>query len=329
MSVMRRPDLVRTVLLVLGLLAATNVAMAQATPSRMPSVGFLALVEFPDRVNQVRAALEERGWIDGKTMTWDARFAEGRPERRAELAAQLASSADVVVAFLGGDVVELQRATRTVPIVVWGVHGAVGSGLVSSLARPGGNVTGLDSMAPEVDAKRVEILRELMPRLRHLSVLYDPADPGSAQHLGVTASAGSRYGIGIKSHQVRRTSDIEGTLATIESSRPDGLLPFTDYVTVLTWQRVADFAVAQRIPTMCEFKFMAQMGCLVSYGPNPDGFAEVTARLVDRILRGTKPGDLPVEQPTRFELVLNLKVARALGVTIPQPLLLRADHLIE
>jgi putative ABC transport system substrate-binding protein len=184
-------------------------------------------------------------------------------------------------------------------------------------------------MAAEVDAKRLQFLRELVPRVRHLGLLHDPAEPGSAQHLAVAAAAASRYGIGITSHEVRRASDIDGALAAIAGSPPDALMPVTDYVTAFNWKRVADFAIAQRIPTMCEFKFMAQLGCVLSYGPNSDEFAEVAARMVDRILRGTKPADLPVEQPTRFELVLNLKVARALGVTIPQPLLLRADHLIE
>lgn len=324
-----RRGLVKALLLAFALGTAA-LAGAQTQPNRLLRVGFLLLG--PEQAlwnSNLPRRITEMGWVDGKSIQWVVRAAHGNPERLPELAAQLAATADVIVAMTNVTAFEAKRATQTVPIVVWGAHGALETGLVGNLARPGGNITGMDSLAPEIDAKRVQLLREMLPRLQRLGTLSNPADAGSPVHLKVTTESGARFGIGITSQEVRRPADYDGMLAALAKSPPDALLTFADALTYQNWGRVAEFALEHRIPTMCEFKQMAQAGCLVSYGPSFAEFDEITARQVDRVLRGTNPAVMPVERPTRFELIVNMKTARALGVTIPQTVLLRADEVID
>jgi putative ABC transport system substrate-binding protein len=311
----------------------------QAPPSfgaeqsaKVARIGFLVAGGPANAVREpaLRQRLEELSYIDGKNMVIETRYAEGKPERLPELAAELVRlKVDAIVAFTNVCAFAAKNATSTIPIVVWGSHGAVETGLVASLARPGGNVTGVESLAPELDAKRIELLKEIVPGLSQLAVLYDAGDQGSPLHLKWTQAAGRALSVAVSRLEVRRPEDFDTVFSTVAGKRLDGLLMFTGALTASNWKRVADFAHKNRLPTMCEFKYLADAGCLVSYGPTYVEFAQRTADQIDKILKGAKPADLPMEQPTRLELVVNLKTAKALGVTIPQSVLVRADRVIE
>jgi ABC-type uncharacterized transport system substrate-binding protein len=200
---------------------------------------------------------------------------------------------------------------------------------VTSLGRPGGNLTGTESLAPELDAKRIELLKQIVPGLVRVAVLYDAGDQGSAVHLKSTEAAGQTLGVAISMLEVRRAEDFEPVLSGSAGKPLGGFLTFTSSLTFANWQHIMGFALANRLPTVCEFKELARKGCLLSYGPTFMEFDQRTAAQIDKILKGTRPGELPVEQMTRFELVINLKTAKALGITIPQAVLQRADEVIE
>jgi putative tryptophan/tyrosine transport system substrate-binding protein len=236
---------------------------------------------------------------------------------------------DVIVALTNVAAFPAKQATSTIPIVVWGAHGALETGLVPSLSHPGINVTGVESLAPEVDAKRLELLNEIVPRLATVAVLYNADDRGSPVHLKCTLAAARALGISISTLEVRRAADFDGVQQAVARQLPDALLTFSDVLTYSYAKRVADFALTHRLPTICEFKEMAEAGCLISYEPSFAEFAQINAGQVDRILRGAKAGDLPVEQATPYEMIVNLKTARALGITIPQSVRARANELID
>ncbi len=270
------------------------------------------------------------GYVDAKNIVFERRYAELQAERLPALAAELVQAkVDVIIAITNLPAFAAKGATTKVPIVVWAAHDAVGTGLAKSLSRPGGNVTGTESLAPELDAKRVELIREIVPGLKTLALLYDADDQGSPIHLRWAQETAKGLGFGVVQLGVRSAADYDALLASAAGQRLDGLLMFTGNVTSANWGRVSEFAVRQRLPTVCEFAALAQAGCLVSYGPSFAELNERVAQQVDRILKGARPGDLPFEQPTRFELVVNQKTAKAIGVTIPQSVLLRADRVIE
>jgi putative ABC transport system substrate-binding protein len=322
----------RTVALALGLFAlATSVAGLAQPAERMRRIGVLSLARSAaDSIKPVSQRLQQLGYIEGKHYSFEVRLAEGKPERLAELAAELVRmNVDVIWAIANVSAFAAKSATRTIPIVVWGAHGALETGLVQSLARPGGNLTGLESLAPALDAKRMELLKEIVPGLSRVDVLYNAGDQGSQFHLRAARSAGEALGVSISTLEVRRPEDFDTALSSAAGKLPEALLTFTDTLTLPNWKRVAEFAVAKRVPTMCEFKQMVQAGCLVSYGPSFTEFAEINARQIARIFDGGNPGEMPVERCTRFELVVNLKIARVIGISIPQSVLLRADEVIQ
>jgi putative ABC transport system substrate-binding protein len=317
---------------VLAILAGALVEGQAQTAARVPRVGILELYRSPSPPSpgSVLWHLQQMGYVTGQNVVFERRAADGHGERLPELAAELVRErVDAIVAFTNVPAFAAKAATSTIPIVVWGAHAAVDTGLVAALAHPGGNVTGVESLAPELDAKRLEVLKEIVPGLSRLSVLYNPSDPGSLHHLKSVQSASRALGLTVAQLEVRRAEDYDATLAQASARRPEGLVMFTDPLTFVQWKRVAEFALANRIPTVCEFRQLAQAGCLIAYGPTFDEFAQRSARQIDLILRGTKPADLPFEQVTRFELVVNLKTARAIGVTIPYSILLRASEVIE
>jgi putative ABC transport system substrate-binding protein len=205
----------------------------------------------------------------------------------------------------------------------------VATGLVASLARPGGNVTGIESLAPELDMKRMELLRQIVPALSRVAALYNADDSGSSVHLKYTQEAGRTLGVRVVPLEVRTAADYDTVFTPIARDPVGALLMINDYLTLANWKRVADFALASRTPTVCALSYQAHDGCLVSYGPPIDEVTKVVAHQVDRILKGAKPADIPFEQVTRLELVVNLKTARALGISIPSSVLLRADAVIE
>lgn len=277
----------------------------------------------------VRQELQKLGYVEGRNLVIEYRGADGNPDRLAGAAAELLKlNVDIILAMGNTQAFIAKKMTRTVPIVVWGAHGALETGLVSNLARPGANLTGTESLAPEIDAKRVELLKQLVPGLTRLAVLYDAGDQGSPAHLKSTQIAGRALGVSISTLEVRRAEDFGSVLAAAAGQPLGGLLTFTSPLTAQNWQRIADFASANRVPTVCEWRELAKVGCLFSYGPNLIEYSQRTAAQIDKIFKGTPVGELPMERLTKFELVVNLTTAKALGITIPQIILVRADELI-
>jgi len=304
-------------------------------PATLPKVAFLTPgVRFPDVSPppwSVRHYLSDLGYVDGSNITYEQRAAEGQPERLPALAEELVRlKPDVIIAWTNEAAFAAKRATSSIPIVVWAAHGAVEAGLIDSLAKPGGNLTGVESLAPELDAKRLEILKELAPGLARIGVLYNSQDQGSPVHLRSVQAASSVLHLGVVPLAVRRAEDLDLLLATPPGRSFDALVTLTDgRLTGPYGKRLADFAIAHRIPTACEFRFFAQQGCLIAYGPTLEEFSQRVARQIDRILKGALPRNIPFEQVTRFELTVNLRTARAIGITVPSSVLLRADEVIE
>ncbi len=310
-----------------ALLPALKAAAAEES-GRVVKIGILALDDGAGA--GMRRRLQSLGWVERKNVIFDYRHAGGDAARLPEAAATLVrGKPDVIIAWNNSPAFAAKAATDTIPIVVWAAHGALATGLVTSLSRPGGNLTGTESLAPELDAKRMELLKQIVPGLARVAVLYDTGDQGSAVHLKSTQAAGKALAVAISALEVARAEDFEPVLSVSAGKRLGGFLTFTSSLTYANWQHIMDFTLANRLPTVCEFKQMTQAGCMLSYGPTFSEFDQRTAAQVDKILKGTKPGDLPIEQPTKFELVINLKTAKALGVTIPPSLLLRADEVIQ
>ena len=275
-------------------------------------------------------ALRELGWVEGENVVFERRYAENRLERLPELAADLVRlNVDVIAA--GGTLAPLaaKRATSTIPIVMTVAGDPVGSGLVDSLARPGGNVTGMSLMAPELGGKRLELLKELLPQLARVAVLWNSANPYSARVFKQVQAASGTLGIEVQSLELRSPDDFDGAFETVRRQHPDALMTIEDPLTFNHRNRIAEFAVGQQLPSLSGLSEFAAAGGLMSYGANQGDLYRRAAGYVDKILKGSKPADLPVQQPTKFELVINLKTAKILGITVPPPLLARANEVIE
>jgi putative ABC transport system substrate-binding protein len=237
---------------------------------------------------------------------------------------------DVIVTSSGEPaILAAKRATTTIPIVMAVSADPVGTGLVASLARPGGNVTGLSILAPEVAGKRLQLLKDAVPRVSRVAVLWNAAYPGKALELSETQSAAQALGVKLQSVEVRGPDDFPSAFSAITRASPDALITFSDPLTNSERRRIVDFAVRSRLPMISETRSFADTGGLMTYGASVADLVRRSAIYVDKILKGAKPADLPVEQPTKFELVVNLKAAKALGLTIPPSLLLRADQVIQ
>jgi len=318
--------LTRSFIFVLSMAVLPVPSVHAEQPAKKFRIGFLDT----GQSLAVPKLLSDLGYIDGQNAAFEHRSSQAQPERAAEMAADLVrSKVDVIIAFTNVNAFAAKQATSTIPIVVWASHGALATGLVSNLARPTGNVTGVESLAPEIDAKRIELLREIVPGLQRVAALYNPNDQGAPTHLKYTEDAGKALGVRVLPLEVRAPSDYDNAFAPLAAKPVGGLAMFTDPLTWSNWKRVADFALTNRLPTVCEFRQLAESGCLVSYGPTFDEFDRRVASQVDRILKGKRPADVPYEQVMRFELVINLKTAKVIGLTIPQSLLLRADHVIQ
>lgn len=329
----------RQLMLALGLLAVgvslfasmCNASAADA-PAKVVRVGYLGIsAPLPGAGSSlIGQELAKPGYVEGKNLVIEVRHASGNPDRLPEAAAELVKlNVGVIYAATNPAGFAAQAASRKIPIVVWGAHGAVETGLVPSLRRPGGNLTGVESLVPELDAKRIELLEQIVPGLARLAVLYDAGDQGSPLHMKAIEAAGSVLGVAFTTLEVRRPEDFDPVLAAASAEPLGGVLMLTSNLTFRNGKRVMDFALANRLPSLCEFRELVQAGCLLSYGATLVELTQRSAALIDKILKGTPPGDLPVEQMTRFEFVINLKTAKALGLTIPQSLLLRANEVIE
>ena len=273
-------------------------------------------------------ALRDLGYVEGRNVALEYRYAEGRPERVGELALQIASLKPDVVVVLGGDMVPfVKNATATVPVVMLTSQDPVEAGVVASFARPGGNLTGVAFVSSETAGKRLQFLKEAVPSLTRVAVLWTPDHPdGEYRNTEATAR---RLGIHIQSLEVRGPGDFDGAFQAATRERAEALVVVSSRFMNSNGPRVVEFASKQRIPLVTGWGPWARVGSFMSYGPDLDVLVRRAATHVDKILKGAKPADLPVEQPTKFELVINMKTAKALGLTIPPSLLLRADQVIE
>jgi putative tryptophan/tyrosine transport system substrate-binding protein len=274
--------------------------------------------------------LRELGYVEGQNLIIERRYAEGRAERFQEFAAEMVRlKVDIIIVITTPAALAAKNATTTIPIVHPAAIDPVGTGLVASLAHPGGNLTGLAVLNAELSAKRLEVLKEVVPGLSRGAVLWNAANPANALAWRDTESAARVLGVTVQSYELRDPKDFEGAFAMMDQQRPDALLVLQDALTLAHRKEIIDFGLRKRLPSMFVGKEWVQEGGLMSYGDRLPERYRRAADLVDRILKGAKPADLPVEQPTKFELVLNLRTARAIGLTIPETFLVRADEVIE
>jgi len=274
--------------------------------------------------------LREWGWVEGKNVVFENRNAENQLERLPELAADLIRlKVDVIVAAGTLAPLAAKQATATIPIVMTTAGDPLGSGLVASLARPGGNVTGMSLMVPDLGAKRLELLKELLPRLSRVAVLWNAANPYSALVYKETQAGGRTLGIDVQSLDVRGPDDFDSTFEAARRLRPDALITVEDPLTASYRKHIVDFAAGQQLPSLHGIREFVAAGGLISYGANLADLSRRAAYYVDKIFKGAKPADLPVQQPTKFEMVINAQTARMLGLTVPPTLLARADEVIE
>jgi putative tryptophan/tyrosine transport system substrate-binding protein len=272
--------------------------------------------------------LSQLGWIEGRTVATEYRWSEGHPERVAEFAAEFVrQKVDVIVTY-GGAVATLKQATTSIPIVFAVATDPLGSGLVPSLARPDGNVTGLSLQASDIAGKRLELLREVVPRLHQLAIMFDAGYPATVREMDEAQSAARTLGLEVAPLGIRRAEDIAIAFEALKS-RADALYVAVDALILANGTRIATQALSMRLPTMFDDRVIVQAGGLMSYGASITDLFQRAAEYVDKILRGAKPSDLPVEQPTKFELVINLKTAKTIGLSLPESLLLLADKVIE
>ena len=277
-----------------------------------------------------REGLRERGYVEGRNLVIEYRWAEGDYARLPALVAELIAAKVEVLVGAGTPVaLAVKRATTTVPMVMVAVGDPVGTGLVASLARPGGNLTGLVSIAPDLEGKRLELLREVAPRLSRVSVLINPANPFTVSSAEQMRAAAQVLHLKLHFADVREEGELDQAFEAIARERPDGLIMVADRVFLHNRARIAGFATRHRLPGVYAYSELVDEGGLMSFGPSYPGMHRRAAYYVDRILRGANPADLPMEQPEKFELIVNLKTARAFGLAIPQSLLLRADRLVE
>lgn len=274
--------------------------------------------------------LQELGWIEGQNIAIEWRYAENRLERLPGLAAELVRlNVEVIVAVGTLGPLAAKRATSTIPIVMTAAGDPLSSGLVASLAHPGGNVTGLSLMVPDIAGKRLELLREILPRLARVAVLWNAANPYPAIVFKETQAAGKRLGIEVQSLEVRSPDDFNDAFEKARRQRPDALVEIEDPLTISLYKRIVKFAAAEHLPSLHGDGREVEAGGLISYGASIPDLFHRAAGYVDKILRGARPADLPVEQPTKFELVINVKTANTLGLEVPPTLLTRADEVIE
>jgi putative ABC transport system substrate-binding protein len=323
-------------LLVTVLLATAHPAQAQQ-PKKVPRIGYLSALDPASesfRSEPIRSALRELGYIDGQNIAIEYRHTEGKQDREPELVAELVRlKVDIIVVAGGGPSIQAAKnATKTIPIVMTGAGAdPVEAGLVESLARPGGNVTGITNLSRELGGKRLELLKEAVPKLARVAVLYDPAIPGTTREVIEDLPVAVRaLGLTVRSLEVRTSDDFEKVFAVLNKQRPDGLyVPGGGQLMNANRKRIADLALKSRLPSVYGTREYVEADGLMSYGADQADSYRRVAYYVDRILKGAKPADLPVEQPTKFELVINLKTAKQIGLTIPPEVLARATRLIK
>ena len=323
---MRRRDFITLV----GGAAVWPIAAHAQQASKLPTIGFLGASAsgFAPWAAAFVARLRELGWVEDRTVAIEYRWSEGRAERYAEIAAEFVRLKVDVILTVGSAVPIVKQAATAIPIVFAVAIDPVGSGLVASLAKPGGNVTGLSIQANELAGKRVELLREVLPQLRRLAIMFNADNTQPVLEMGETQAEARRLGLEIFPLAIRRAEDIAPAFQSLKT-KADAVYVAVDQLIVANRPRILALAVDEQLPTIFSERDFVKAGALMSYGPNYSDLFRHSADYVDRILRGTKPGDIPVEQPTKFELVINLTTAKALRLTVPPTLLSRADKVIE
>jgi ABC-type uncharacterized transport system substrate-binding protein len=326
------------VVLTLGLTLAPLVTEAQQA-ERTPRIGMLFLGSASTqgtRAQLIRDELGKLGYVDGQTIIFDVRWANGRLERVAALATELVRAEVDLIVTSGSQLVQVIRPIAgSIPIVVGIMSDPISAGFATSFARPGGNITGLAFQDSDLGTKRLQLLTEVIPRLSRIALFFDPRGPDEATRkfaaaiLHDTETAARALGLTVHVFRVERASDFEHAYASAKRVRAQAVLQISSPLFAAYREALVDLAMKHRTPVACETSEFVVLGCLLSYGPSFDDMFRHAAVYVDKILKGAKPGDLPIEQPTKFELVINLKTAKALGLTIPQTLLLRADQIIE
>jgi len=314
-----------------GLLAAPLAGEAQPA-EKMYRIAFLSPTSPSDagRLAAFREGLRELSYVEGQNIAIESRWAEGNYDRLPGLAAELVRfKVDIIVTYGTPASQAAKRATGTIPIVMAGAIDPVASGLVTIVARPGGNLTGLSLMAPELVGKQLEILKDVVPKVSRVALLGNPANPGNAPQVRHAQDAARALGLRLQPLEARGPSDIDSAFAAITSEQAGAVIVLVDSMLLDHRTRIADLAARRRLPAVYGLSDHVEAGGLMAYGPNRLDIFRRAATYVDKILKGAKPGDLPVEQPTKFALVINLKTAKALGLTIPPSLLQRADQVIE
>jgi putative ABC transport system substrate-binding protein len=318
-----------------AMLFTVSFSASAQQPKKVPRIGYLSSFDRATdsvRVEGIRRALRERGYIEGQNIAIEYRYAEGKLDRAPDLATELVRlKADIIVVSGGNSVVRATKnASKTVPIVMAGGGlDPVKEGLVESLARPGGNVTGLTNLALELGAKRLELFKEAVPKLARVAVLYDPASAALPEVKEVLPAAARALGLTVQPWELQTAEDFEKVFAALNKRRPDGLYVFGGALIRTNQKRTVDFAIKSRSPSLYYFRAAVEAGGLMYYGADVADIYRRVAYFVDRILKGAKPADLPVEQPTKFELIINLKTAKQIGVLIPPEVLARATKLIK
>jgi putative tryptophan/tyrosine transport system substrate-binding protein len=314
------------VTLLLGLLVAPLAGGAQP-PGKVPRIG---LLEDSLYWEAFRQGLRDLGYIEGQNIRLEARLPAGQPERLPALAAELVQlPVDIIVASGSPGTQAAQQATSTIPIVMASVGDPVGSGFVASLAQPGGNITGLSVLGAGLSTKRLELLHEIVPTLSRLAVLWNPANPNQRAHVDALQVGVRALGVALQSVEVRTPDEFDSAFTALTRERPDALYLTADSMHQRYIERIIAFAATSGLPAMYQVPGNVRAGGLMAYGASVPALFRRAAYYVDKVLKGAKPGDLPVEQPTKFELIINLKAAKALGLTIPPSLLLQADEVIK
>ena len=311
-----------------------NVSVAEAQqPKKVPRIGFLAANSAstnPARRDAFRQGLRALGYVEGKNIVIEYRYAEGKPEHLPALAAELVQlNVDIIVTAGAASTRPAKEATRTIPIVMAADSDPIGTGFVVSLARPGGNITGLSVLAPEISGKRLELLKETVPKLSRVAVLGQSTTPGTTQALKETELAAAALKVQLQFLEVRDPKDIENAFRTASKSRAEGVVLLSNPLFTSQGKKVAEFAVKNRLAAISQISEFVEDGGLMSYGVSITDLYRRAATYIDKILKGRTPADLPVEQPMKFEFIINLKAAKQIGLTIPPNVLVRADKVIR
>jgi putative ABC transport system substrate-binding protein len=317
--------------LVGGATVALPLTASAQQPTKLPTIGFLGASTSSFEGQWIAAfvqRLRELGWIEGRTVAIEYRWAEGRSERYAEIAAEFVHLKVDVIVTVGGAILAAKKATSVIPIVFPVATDPVGAGLVESLARPGGNVTGSSLQGTDLAGKRLDLLREVLPGLRRLAIMANIDNPAAVLEIRNAQGAAHALGLEVIPLEIRRAEDIVPAFDALKN-RADALYVVSEPLVTTNRVRIIILALGARLPTMHGIRDLVEAGGLMSYGPNFPDLWRHAADLVDKILRGTKPIDIPVEQPTKFDLVINLVTAKALDLTIPESFLSRADEVIE